>query len=86
MKKMQKQPKKWLYLGFTVLLVCEIIWAYYFYLPIVPFPENEFWFKVVNVGLRDLLLLASVRFLYSNRKRIPDRLVRYFPVVVAGGG
>ena len=86
MKKMQKQPKKWLYLGFAVLLICEIIWAYYFYLPIVPFPENEFWFKVVNVGLRDLLLLGSVRFLYSNRKRIPDRLVRYFPVVVAGGG
>ena len=51
---------------------------------IVPFPEGDYWQALVNALLRDLVLLVVAYLLFLRRKRIPDRLQRYFPVVVLG--
>lgn len=49
-----------------------------------PFPLNEFCFQMVDHALRDTLLIAVAALLYYRRRRVPDRLRRYFPVVVIG--
>ncbi len=51
---------------------------------IVPFPEGDYWQALVNALLRDLVLLVVAYLLFLRRKRIPDRLQRYFPAVVLG--
>lgn len=51
---------------------------------IVPFPYPECWLFTIDGFLRDMLLLGVLALLYFRRKRIPDRVRRYFPVVVAG--
>ncbi len=51
---------------------------------IVPFPEGDYWQTLVNALLRDLVLLVVGYLLFLRRKRIPDRLQRYFPAVVLG--
>ena len=49
-----------------------------------PFPDEEFYLRLVDNFLRDVVLLGLAALLYFRRKRIPDRTRRYFPVVVAG--
>ena len=52
---------------------------------ITPFPEGDYWETLANALLRDLVLLIVGGLLFLRRKRIPDRLLRYFPAVVLGG-
>ena len=47
-------------------------------------PVEEFGFEIFNHLLRDCLLGLIVWTMYFRRKRLPDRLRRYFPVVVIG--
>jgi len=54
------------------------------YAGITPFPEGDYWETLVNALLRDLVLLVTGGLLFLRRKRIPDRLQRYFPAVVVG--
>lgn len=49
-----------------------------------PLPVEEFGFEIFNHLLRDCLLGLIVWTMYFRRKRLPDRLCRYFPVVVIG--
>ena len=49
-----------------------------------PLPVEEFGFEIFNHLLRDCLLGLIVWTIYFRRKRLPDRLRRYFPVVVIG--
>ena len=49
-----------------------------------PLPVEEFGFEVFNHLLRDCLLGLILWTMYFRRKRLPDRLRRYFPVVVIG--
>ena len=49
-----------------------------------PLPVEEFGFEIFNHLLRDCLLGLIVWTMYFRRKRLPDRLRRYFPVVVIG--
>ena len=51
---------------------------------ITPFPEGDYWETLINALLRDLVLLIVAGLLFLRRKRIPDRLQRYFPAVVLG--
>lgn len=62
----------------------ECFFAYHFYSPIDPFPEPEFYNQVSNIIFRNLLIWVTCFFLSHNRKRLPDRIKRYFPVVVIG--
>ena len=71
---------------FVVCLAVEMFVAHNFYQTIIPFPVEEFWFSVLNFFLRDLLLLGTVAVLFRVRKRIRDRVKRYFPVVIIAGG
>ena len=50
----------------------------------MPFPWAEFWYHTLNYFFRDLLLSWVALFLYAQRRRIRDRVKRYFPVVVVG--
>ena len=71
----------------VILLLCFAAEAYYrwnFLKEIVPFPWAEFWYHTLNYFCRDLLLSWVVLFLYAQRRRIRDRVERYFPVVVTG--
>ena len=79
--------KNWL-IGvlFIVCFAMETFFAERFYQEIVPFPRDEFWFTVLNLFLRDVLLISTFNLLYVVRKRIRDRVKRYFPVVVVGFG
>lgn len=54
------------------------------YAAITPFPEGDYWKTLVNALLRDVVLLIVGGLLLLRRKRIPDRLQRYFPAVVLG--
>lgn len=58
--------------------------AYDMYYGFEPFPEEEFYFKMVDNFLRDAVIIGLMGLLYFRKKRIPDRLRRYFPVVVTG--
>lgn len=49
-----------------------------------PFPYNEVYFQIFNHVLRDSLLGLIAWGLYFRRKRLPDRIKRYFPVIVIG--
>ena len=49
-----------------------------------PLPVEEFGFEIFNHLLRDCLLGLILWTMYFRRKRLPDRLRRYFPVVVIG--
>lgn len=49
-----------------------------------PMPVEEFGFEIFNHLLRDCFLGLIVWTMYFRRKRLPDRLRRYFPVVVIG--
>lgn len=49
-----------------------------------PFPLNEFGFQIFDHVLRDSVLAEIAYVLYYRRKRVPDRLQRYFPVIVIG--
>ena len=51
---------------------------------ITPFPAGDYWQTLVNALLRDTVLLILGGLLFLRRKRIPDRLQRYFPAVVLG--
>ena len=79
---------KWRWL--VLLLLCVGIYygeenaAWNFYKTVSPFPEEEYWTRLVDSLLRDLLLLLTAGLLYFRRKRIPDRIDRYWPVVVIG--
>lgn len=78
--------KKSLVIGLT-LIICfglEYARAWQFLQGVVPFPENECWVNAINGFLRDACILGAIAMLYFNRKRIPDRIQRYFPVVVVG--
>ena len=79
--------KNWL-IGvlFIVCFAMETFFAERFYREIVPFPTEEFWFTALNLFLRDVLLISTFNLLYVVRKRIRDRVKRYFPVVVVGFG
>lgn len=68
----------------VVSLAAEVFSARRFYREIVPFPLEEFYFTFLNLFLRDLLLIGALALLYAVRKRIRDRVLRYFPVVVVG--
>ena len=77
----------------TLLLFVIIAGAVYFweeeharqlFAGIIPFPEADYWQTLVNALLRDLVLLVVGYLLFLRRKRIPDRLQRYFPAVVLG--
>ena len=48
------------------------------------FPYNEYYFRIFDHLLRDCLLAAVAGVLYYRRRRVPDRLRRYFPVAVIG--
>ncbi|MDD4721844.1 MAG: sulfatase-like hydrolase/transferase [Acidaminococcaceae bacterium] len=78
--------KKSLVIGLT-LIICfglEYARAWQFLQGVVPFPENECWVNAINGFLRDTCILGIILMLYFNRKRIPDRIQRYFPVVIVG--
>lgn len=62
----------------------EGFFAYGNFAGLDPFPYNEFYFQIFNHVLRDGLLAFIVWGLYFRRKRLPDRIQRYFPVIVAG--
>ena len=75
--------KNWLIGG--LIAVCFAVEAFFsqrFYRELVPFPTEEFWFTTINLFLRDVLLIGTFALLYTVRKRIRDRVKRYFPVVV----
>ena len=79
---------KWRWL--LPLLLCAGIYyaeedaAWNFYKSVSPFPKEEYWTHLVDGLLRDFLLLVVAGILYFRRKRIPDRIDRYWPVVVTG--
>ena len=54
------------------------------YAGISPYPIGDYWETLVNALLRDMVLLVVGGLLFLRRKRIPDRLQRYFPAVVLG--
>lgn len=64
--------------------VVEGYLAYGDFIGAAPFPYNEFYFQIFDHLLRDSLLAAIVWLLYYRRGRVPDRVRRYFPVVVVG--
>lgn len=49
-----------------------------------PFPWLDYWELLINGILRDIFIAFVIYWLYLKRSRIPDRLKRYFPVVVVG--
>ena len=70
-----------------VLLVAallEYFMAWSFLKDIVPFPESECYLHTINGFLRDAVILGALVLLYNVRKRIRDRVKRYFPIVVIG--
>jgi Ca2+/Na+ antiporter len=79
---------KWRWL--LPLLLCAGIYyieedsAWNFYKTVSPFPAEEYWTHLIDSLLRDLLLLIVAGLLYFRRRRIPDRIDRYWPVVVTG--
>lgn len=76
--------KKWLMLCAIIAGVAEGIIAYRYFGNVEPFPYEDFYYQIINHLLRDLLLCLIGWGLYFRRKRIPDRIRRYFPVVVVG--
>jgi lipoteichoic acid synthase len=81
-----QQHWRWFILPFVCggLYFYEQNSAWNFYKTVSPFPEEEYWFRIVDSLLRDLILLIIAFILYFRRKRVPDRARRYEPVVVIG--
>lgn len=76
--------KKTLALLFVVLDICvEAYIAYLWYVGLEPLPD-EFYLRTIDCVLRDCVLAGVAGLLFYRRKRLPDRLERYFPVVVSG--
>lgn len=76
--------KKLLALLFVLLdIIVEAYIAYLWYVGLDPLPD-EFYLRTVDCVLRDCVLAGVVGLLFYRRKRVPDRIVRYFPVVVSG--
>lgn len=80
----KKINSNFIMIAIVFLSLFECFFAYHFYLPIDPFPEPEFYNQVSNIIFRNLLVGGTGFFLLHNRKRLPDRTKRYFPVVVLG--
>jgi len=82
--------KNWQWLVLPLVLWASYLWeenlSWKRYAAIVPFPDVEYWLLIIDGMLRDLILVIAGYFLYLRRSRIPDRLRRYFPVVVIGVG
>lgn len=76
--------KKMLLLALVVAVVVEGALALFYYGVAHPFPYDEVIFRIVDRSLRDAVLIGILGVLYFRRKRVPDRLRRYFPVVVCG--
>lgn len=69
---------------FTVFdIVLESYIAYLWYMDLDPLPD-EFYLRTIDCVLRDCVLFAVAALLCYRRKRIPDRVKRYVPVVVSG--
>lgn len=51
---------------------------------ITPFPESDYWETLINVLLRDAVILAVGYLSFLCRKRIPSLLQMYFPAIVLG--
>ena len=74
-------------LAFLVFFILDlalegyISYLWYEYLDTLP---DEFYLRMVDCVLRDMTLFGVAALLYYRRKRIPDRLKRYVPVVVSG--
>jgi len=69
---------------FTILDIAlegYISYLWYMYLPTLP---DEFYLRTVDCVLRDLALFSIIVLLYYRRKRVPDRIRRYIPVIVSG--
>lgn len=67
----------------AVDVALEAYIAYLWYVGLDPLPD-EFYLRTVDCVLRDLVLMAVAGVLWYRRKRVPDRIQRYFPVVVTG--
>ncbi len=82
---MRKEINK-LVLVLFLLVAGAVEWklAYDNFGALEPMPVEEFGFEIFNHLLRDCLLGLIVWTMYFRRKRLPDRLRRYFPVVVIG--
>ena len=75
---------KKMFLAFLVLdVLIEGYIAYLWYMDLEVLP-NEFYLQTVDCVLRDCVLFAVAMLLHYRRKRIPDRLQRYEPVVISG--
>ncbi|MEG0797682.1 MAG: sulfatase-like hydrolase/transferase [Acidaminococcaceae bacterium] len=74
--------KTWWYGGLLLCLLAEAVLGWRFYQAIIPFPENECIFTILNNFLRDVLLVGTLALLYFRRGRLRDRCQRYLPVVV----
>lgn len=68
----------------ALIIFLEIFLARRAFEGLNPFPYDEFAFRLINALLRDGVLLLTAWALYFRRKRLPDRIRRYFPVVVTG--
>lgn len=69
---------------FAVLdIALESYIAYLWYVDLDPLPD-EFYLRTIDCVLRDFVLFAVAMVLFYRRKRIPDRIKRYVPVVVSG--
>lgn len=84
----ERRSRFFLTAGSIVVVVAVFSWeavrAQAIYAGITPFPLGDYWELVINALLRDVVILALVGLLFFRRKRIPDRVRRYFPAVVLG--
>lgn len=84
----ERRSRFFLTAGSIVVVVAVFSWeavrAQAIYAGITPFPLGDYWELVINALLRDVVILALGGLLFFRRKRIPDRVRRYFPAVVLG--
>lgn len=76
--------KKTCLAAFLTAAAAETFLAYISFKGLDPFPYNEFYFRIFERLLRDMLLGLVVYVLCYRRSRIPDRSRRYLPVAAAG--
>ncbi len=69
-----------------IVAACAVegVIAYRSFGGIDPFPMNEFCFQIFDHVLRECILAGIVCLLYYRRRRVPDRIKRYVPVIVIG--
>ncbi|MDD7379936.1 MAG: hypothetical protein PUG39_01670, partial [Succiniclasticum sp.] len=79
----ERRSRFFLTAGSIVAVVAVFSWeavrAQAIYAGITPFPLGDYWELVINALLRDVVILALGGLLFFRRKRIPDRVRRYFP-------